>query len=78
VVAYRAQCRRCHEQAHAGKPDSDCVACHMPKRRAQDAVHVVMTDHRIQRQPPSGDLLAARQEKETLWRGDLVFCWAGP
>ena len=73
VVAYRAQCRKCHGQAHAGKPDSDCASCHMPKRRAEDAVHVVMTDHRIQRQPPTGDLIATRQEKETHWRGDLVF-----
>ena len=30
---------------------SDCVACHMPRRRTQDVIQVVMTDHLIQRQP---------------------------
>jgi len=30
----------------------------MPKRRTEDAVEVVMTDHRIQRRPPRHDLLA--------------------
>ena len=30
----------------------------MPKRRAEDAVHVVMTDHYIQRRKPAGNLLA--------------------
>src|SRR6185295_2477898 len=44
-------------------------------RRAEDAVHVVMTDHRIQRRAPD-DPFAIRQEKDTPWRGDLVF--AGP
>ena len=29
----------------------DCVACHMPKTRTDDAVHIVITDHRIQRGP---------------------------
>ena len=28
---------------------ADCIGCHMPKRRTDDAVHVVMTDHWIQR-----------------------------
>ncbi|HUO87467.1 MAG TPA: tetratricopeptide repeat protein, partial [Thermoanaerobaculia bacterium] len=28
---------------------ADCVSCHMPRRRTQDVVHVVMTDHRITR-----------------------------
>ena len=27
----------------------NCVACHMPKTRTDDAVHIVITDHRIQR-----------------------------
>ena len=34
----------------------------MPKRRTQDVVHAVMTDHLIQRQPPGRDLLAPLQE----------------
>jgi tetratricopeptide (TPR) repeat protein len=73
VAAYRAQCRGCHPQAHSGTVESDCASCHMPKRRAEDAVHVVMTDHRIHRWPPTGNLLTARREKDTPWRGDIVF-----
>jgi tetratricopeptide (TPR) repeat protein len=39
-----------------------CLDCHMPKRRTQDVVHVVMTDHYIQRRPPAEDPRAAREE----------------
>lgn len=63
---YRAVCVNCHSQvAVAGHPDlqnANCVSCHMPRRRTQDAVHVVMTDHLIQRKPPSTDLKAALPE----------------
>ncbi|HEX2253316.1 MAG TPA: tetratricopeptide repeat protein [Thermoanaerobaculia bacterium] len=38
-------------EARAAAAD-DCVACHMPQRRTQDVVQVVMTDHRIVRRPP--------------------------
>jgi predicted CXXCH cytochrome family protein len=54
-------CLGCHER-HT--PSNDCVRCHMPARRAQDVVHVVMTDHRIQRRPTPGDLLAPPAERE--------------
>jgi tetratricopeptide (TPR) repeat protein len=41
----------------------DCTACHMPERRTEDVVHVVMTDHRIQRPPADpAALLAPREE----------------
>ena len=36
----------------------------MPRRRTQDVVRVVMTDHRIQRRPPPGDLLAPLAEHD--------------
>ena len=36
----------------------NCLDCHMPKRRTDDAVHVIMTDHYIQRCRPARDLLA--------------------
>ena len=43
-------------ERHVPRPAShtagaDCVGCHMPKRRTDDAVHVVMTDHLIRRRP---------------------------
>jgi len=55
-------CLGCHERHTTS---NDCVRCHMPARRAQDVVHVVMTDHRIQRRPPPGDLLAPLAERES-------------
>ncbi|MGI9014824.1 MAG: tetratricopeptide repeat protein [Phycisphaerales bacterium] len=61
---YRDRCLSCHTvndcmvEAMAIPehltPD-DCVSCHMPARRTQDAIRVVMTDHFIRRQPPSDD-----------------------
>ena len=48
----------------------------MPKRRTEDVVHVVMTDHLIQRRPPSRDLLAEVGERhpsdEEEYRGEVV------
>lgn len=57
---YTAACVQCHQQAH--NRNASCTGCHMPKRRAEDAVHVVMTDHFIQRRAPAGNLLAERPE----------------
>lgn len=82
---YVAICQSCHEAPHRdGVPQvpgvsasATCVDCHMPKRRTEDAVHVVMTDHYIQRQPPRRALLAQRTEAESLkqgdYRGDVVL-----
>ena len=66
VSHYRERCLSCHNRpsisAHGETPPGDCTACHMPKRRAEDVVHAVMTDHLIRRRPPEGDLLAPLQE----------------
>jgi predicted CXXCH cytochrome family protein len=70
---YVSVCQSCHEDAiqklaAAGRHPSsaDCLGCHMPKRRTEDVVHVVMTDHYIQRNKPSRDLLAPiAQSSET-------------
>jgi predicted CXXCH cytochrome family protein len=60
-----AVCLGCHTR-HSPKAETvaadDCITCHMPRRRTQDVVHVVMTDHRIQRRPAPGDLLAPLAE----------------
>jgi predicted CXXCH cytochrome family protein len=47
---YDQACLGCHAQAtqHA---KAGCAGCHMPKRPANDAPHVVMTDHLVQRRP---------------------------
>ena len=57
---YRAKCLSCHEKPHT--ITGDCVACHMPSRRTEDVVHVVMTDHFIRRTPGGPELLAPRDE----------------
>jgi predicted CXXCH cytochrome family protein len=54
-------CLGCHQRHTAS---NDCVRCHMPARRAQDVVHVVMTDHKIQRRPPA-DPVAPLAEHES-------------
>ena len=43
----------------------------MPKRRTDDVVHVVMTDHYIQRRKPSRDLLAPLAEKHDEYKGEV-------
>jgi Flp pilus assembly protein TadD len=60
-------CRNCHT-THPDLPVSAvdnqaCTACHMPRRRTQDVVHVVMTDHGMPRHPPA-DALAPLAESE--------------
>ena len=60
-----AVCIGCHANVHPAlvKPaGSDCLTCHMWKRRTDDAVHVVLTDHYIQRIKPTRDFLAPLQE----------------
>ncbi|MCP5113526.1 MAG: hypothetical protein GY953_22050, partial [bacterium] len=47
---YTAVCLSCHQQPHT--ESRDCLDCHMPKRRTDDVIHVVMTDHYIQRNKP--------------------------
>jgi len=75
VTHYREKCRQCHSQV-AGSvhvAPSDCVSCHMPKRRTDDAVHVVMTDHWIQRRRPARDLVARHAEKHQVYRGSVTL-----
>jgi predicted CXXCH cytochrome family protein len=71
---YDSICRTCHTATHGSGNNRgpNCVECHMPKRRTDDAVHVVMTDHYIQRSAPAGDPLKRIQEdaaSEHTYRG---------
>ena len=80
---YATICMKCHAAnlpaqiaLHRHTASNDCVSCHMPKRRAEDVVHAIMTDHLIQRRPPPAkELLAERQEiQETpanAYRGEV-------
>lgn len=88
-VKYNGACLQCHSAAIAqlvsnGKhvPDPNCVGCHMPKRRTDDVIHAVMTDHLIQRRPVAGDLLARRAERDTSdaaqYRGEVAPHYPDP
>jgi predicted CXXCH cytochrome family protein len=77
-----AICQSCHQGPHRSgmprspnaPPGATCLDCHMPKRRTEDAVHVVMTDHYIQRRRPAADLLAPRTEPESYeYRGEVAL-----
>ena len=79
---YDAACLECHSSQLAA-PDSDvghpwasgCADCHMPKRRTDDVIHAVMTDHRIQAAPAPGLLEPTRERStlaETAFRGEVV------
>ena len=67
---YASICMKCHAAnlpdkiaLHQHTASNDCVSCHMPKRRTEDVVDAIMTDHLIQRlPPPAKELLARRQE----------------
>jgi predicted CXXCH cytochrome family protein len=71
---YNTICRQCHaatfnalvaQKKHTA--ESGCITCHMPQRRPVEVVHIVKTDHYIQRVKPSADLLAEIAERhETL------------
>jgi predicted CXXCH cytochrome family protein len=81
---YDAACRQCHASAFdrtvaEGKHvrATGCADCHMPKRRTEDVVHAVATDHFIQRRKPEGDLLAGKTERhetgDKAYRGEVVL-----
>ena len=78
VQHYVSVCQSCHQDVHrSGTPRvqnagarATCLDCHMPKRRGEDAVHVVVTDHYIQRRRAAVDLLAPRKEADNFEHGD--------
>ncbi|HWZ34338.1 MAG TPA: tetratricopeptide repeat protein [Bryobacteraceae bacterium] len=75
-------CAKCHASLNSGHPASTtCVDCHMPKRRTQDVVHAIMTDHYIQRRPPSIDPAAEIPEPHgaaTVYRGEVLPYYPAP
>jgi tetratricopeptide (TPR) repeat protein len=84
VRHYDAACRSCHASefdrsvADGRHPAMrGCADCHMPKRRTEDVVHSLATDHLIQRRPPPRDLRASLEERHEVgdkaYRGEVVL-----
>lgn len=81
VEHYRRACLTCHTDESCTRPAPytdpspasarNCAGCHMPRRRAEDVVHVVMTDHRIARELGGSDLVAPRPESDPV----LLDAW---
>jgi len=70
---FQAACLTCHRPDACHRPRTgsdtgpgDCASCHMAKRRTQDVVRAVMTDHLIRRRPGGPELLAPLAESEPL------------
>jgi predicted CXXCH cytochrome family protein len=89
AVHYSGVCGGCHapalrEAVAAGRHTaaSDCAACHMQKRRTQDVIHAVMTDHLIARRPPARDPLAPIAERQEFdanrYQGEVVPYYPSP
>jgi tetratricopeptide (TPR) repeat protein len=81
IQHYVGVCAECHKSVvhrTALPAGSNCISCHMPKRRTDDVVHLVMTDHFIRSNQPHRDLLAPINEKAEPERGSKVFVYYPP
>jgi predicted CXXCH cytochrome family protein len=86
---YSNICLQCHTSAHpapvttsvttsATATAADCITCHMPKRRVDDAPHVIMTDHLIQRRAPANALVEFAERPAEEYRGEVVPYYPSP
>jgi tetratricopeptide (TPR) repeat protein len=69
---YNAICRTCHSTAFSSlvaakkhTAEAGCITCHMPQRRPVEVVHIVKTDHYIQRKPAPVSLTDIPERHET-------------
>jgi predicted CXXCH cytochrome family protein len=85
IAYYAAACRQCHagvdtliaSRQHPKGPD--CAGCHMPKRRPDDTPGLVMTDHLIQRGPPTANLVEEfREQLPSEYAGPVVPYYPAP
>ncbi len=81
---YSGVCLQCHAARPAAHPAgvtataTDCITCHMPKRRVEDAPHVIMTDHLIQRRAPANALAEFAEKPAEEYRGEVVPYYPSP
>src|SRR5581483_2753098 len=77
VKSYDAACRTCHSGNLGARHPAmaNCASCHMPKRRTEDVVHAIITDHLIQRKPAPNLLRPSAERHETdqtQYHGEVV------
>jgi tetratricopeptide (TPR) repeat protein len=66
-------CATCHKELPATHTaEVNCVACHMQKRRTDDAVHVAMTDHQITRLALPDRLRPKPETHDDTYRGTVA------
>ena len=79
---YSAVCLGCHSSAAhpttVNVTAADCITCHMPKRRVDDAPHVIMTDHLIQRRAPANALAEFAERPAEEYHGEVVPYYPSP
>lgn len=89
IRQYSNVCKQCHTSAHPAlvttrvttsvtATTADCITCHMPKRRVDDAPHVIMTDHLIQRRAPANALTEFAERPAEEYRGEVVPYYPSP
>jgi predicted CXXCH cytochrome family protein len=85
VRQYSSVCLQCHatsqttaHPAGVTATAADCLTCHMPKRRVDDAPHVIMTDHLIQRRPSANALVEFAERPAEEYRGEVVPYYPSP
>ena len=81
VRRYSSICLQCHTSTHPADVKTtaaDCITCHMPKRRVDDAPHVIMTDHLIQRRAPSNALAEFAERPPEEYRGEVTPYYPSP
>ena len=81
VRHYSSVCLQCHKTTHppgVTATAGDCISCHMPKRRVDDAPHVIMTDHLIQRRAPANALAEFAERPAEEYRGEVTPYYPSP
>ncbi len=81
IRQYSSVCLQCHTATHPAAMQAstaDCITCHMPKRRVDDAPHVIMTDHLIQRHAPANALAEFAERPPEEYRGEVVPYYPSP
>jgi tetratricopeptide (TPR) repeat protein len=75
IARANTACMDCHRNGNAPHTTSgNCVSCHMPQRRPSDAIHVIITDHLIRRNPqrPAEPTIESNSANTPAYRGEVV------